>query len=192
MITGIFLLVACGGDTEKIQPEKMDLTESVYASVTVQPDSLYKVFASVNGILDEIYVEEGDSVQKEQEILKIVNTSPTLNSENAKLAFELARNNYSGNTAVLKSIQEDIDGAKLKLANDSVNYFRQKNLWEQKIGSKSQYENSKLAYDLARNTLGKLQNEYARTREELRTQLEQAENSYKSSLVTTGDQYVLI
>ena len=181
------LLFSCGSDSERIQPETMDLTESVYASVTIQPDSLYKVFATVNGILDELYVEEGDSVFKNQKLLKIVNTNPSLSSENAKLAFELAKNNYSGNAAVLNSIEEDLDAAKLKLANDSVNYCRQKNLWDQQIGSKAQYDNSKLAYDLSRSTLNRLQNEYARTKRELQTQLEQAQNQYKASLVTTGD-----
>ena len=187
IIASILLLASCNTNTEKIQPITMDLTESVYASVTVQPDSLYKVYTTVNGILDEIYVEEGDSVLKEDELLKIVNTNSSLSSENAKLAYELARNNYSGNSAVLKSMEEDIAAARLKLANDSVNYFRQKNLWDQKIGSKAQYDNSKLAYELSRNTLNRLQNEYSRTKKELRTRLDQAENQYKSSLVTFGD-----
>ena len=187
IIMSFCFLSSCNSKTERIQPQRMELTESVYASVTVQPDSLYKVHTTVSGILDELYVDEGDSVRNEQKLLKIVSTNSSLSSENAKLAYEQARNNYSGSSALLKSMEEDISTAKLKLANDSVNYFRQKNLWDQKIGSKAQYDNSKLAYELSRNTLSRLRNEFARTQQELRTLLEQAENQYQSSLVTQGD-----
>lgn len=183
----VILLFGCNSRNERIQPVELDLTESVYASATVQPDSLYKVYAAVNGILDEIYVEEGDTVSRGQRLMKIVNTNPSLTTENAKLAYELAQSNFSGSTGLLKSLREEIESAKLKLSNDSISYFRQKNLWEQKIGSKAEYDNRKLAYDISRRTLTRLENDYARTRNELQTQVEQAQNQYKSSLVTFGD-----
>ncbi|MBT8320705.1 MAG: efflux transporter periplasmic adaptor subunit, partial [Eudoraea sp.] len=34
-------------------PTRTKLTESVYSSVTVQPDSLYQVYAAVGGILEK-------------------------------------------------------------------------------------------------------------------------------------------
>ncbi len=180
-------LISCNSNEDKIQASHTRLTESVYASATVQPDSLYKVFAAVSGILDEIMVEEGDTVAKGEPLLKIVNTNSSLSSENARLAYDLAKSNYSGNTAVLKTLKDEIKAARLKLSNDSVSYFRQKNLWDQKIGSKAEYDNRKLAYDLSKNTLTRLENNYVRTKEELETQIQQAANQYKSALVTTGD-----
>ena len=53
-------LIACGKQDDKITPLKRDITESVYTSVTIQPDSLYQVYAIVAGILDKNLVEEGD------------------------------------------------------------------------------------------------------------------------------------
>ena len=38
----------------------------------------------------------------------------------------------------------EIKLAQLKLSSDSINYVRQKNLWDQKIGSKIDYDNRKL------------------------------------------------
>lgn len=67
------------------------MTESVYASATVQPDSMYQVHSVAMGILDKIWVEEGDKVAKGDHILQITNTSPELNKENARLSLELAR-----------------------------------------------------------------------------------------------------
>ena len=181
------LFVSCNSKDDRIQPERTNLTESVYASATVQPDSLYKAFAAVSGILDNILVEEGDTVTRGQPLMKIVNTGSSLSSDNAKLAYELAKSNYSGNSAILKTLEEEIAGARLKLSNDSVNYCRQKNLWDQQIGSKAEYDTRKLAYDLSKNTLVRLENNYSRTKEELETQFQQAGNQYKSALVTTGD-----
>ena len=55
------LMVACGSNQEKIAPEITTIRQSVYASATVQPDSLYQAYASVSGILDANKVAEGDT-----------------------------------------------------------------------------------------------------------------------------------
>ncbi|MEC7769702.1 MAG: efflux RND transporter periplasmic adaptor subunit [Bacteroidota bacterium] len=165
----------------------MPLTESVYASATVQPDSLYQAYSIVIGILDKTWVEEGDKVKKGDPILQITNTSPELNAENAKLSLQLARENYNGRAAVLTSIQDEIHAATLKLTNDSVNYYRQKNLWDQNIGSKVEYDNRKLNYELSRNNLDLLKRKYRQTKNELETQLKQSENNYRTSLTTSED-----
>lgn len=62
----IFFL-SCNNEQESINPVETTITESVYASVVIQPDSLYQAFAVVNGILDRILVEEGDTVKKRRD-----------------------------------------------------------------------------------------------------------------------------
>ncbi|SDR07285.1 efflux RND transporter periplasmic adaptor subunit [Flagellimonas zhangzhouensis] len=181
------LLFSCKDEKEKTYPKKMPLTESVYASATIQPDSLYQAYSKVLGILDKIWVEEGDTVNRGDPILQITNTSPELNVQNAQLALKLAQENYQGRAAVLTSIQDEINAAKLKLSNDSINYFRQKNLWDQNIGSKVEYDSKQLAYELSRSNLNLLQSKYTQTKNELETQLKQSENNYKSSLTNSGD-----
>lgn len=182
-----FLLISCSSDTEKILPAKIKMTESVYSSVTIQPDSLYHVYAAVGGILDNNLLEEGDLVSKGQPVLQIINNTPKLNTENARLALRLAKENYEGNATVLSGIKEEISAAQLSLQNDSINFFRQKNLWEQQIGSKIDFDNRKLAYELSQNRLLLLKNKYKRSKNELETQLRQAQNNYKTSLIATKD-----
>lgn len=183
----LLLIVSCGEQREKIFPKKVTLTESVYASVTVQPDSLYQVYAAVAGILENNLVEEGDTVQKGTPLLQIINNTPKLNTENAKLALQLARENYNGSSAILRSLEDEIQAATLTFQNDSINYFRQQRLWEQNIGSKVEYDNRKLAYQLSRNSLNLLKNSYARTKNELHTQVQQATNNVKTSQIATED-----
>jgi multidrug efflux pump subunit AcrA (membrane-fusion protein) len=178
---------SCGGKQEKIFPTRINLTESVYASVTVQPDSLYQAYAPVAGILDRNLLDEGDLVSKGTPMIQIVNSTPKLNTDNARLALQLAQENYYGSSAVLRSLEDEIQSAILTFKNDSMNYIRQKRLWDQNIGSKVQFENQKLAYEISGNNLKRLKNKYVQTKNELSTQVQQALNNYNTSKLTTQD-----
>jgi multidrug resistance efflux pump len=103
------------------------------------------------------------------------------------LALQLAEENYKGSAAVLKNIRDQIEAAELSLANDSINYFRQKSLWDQQIGSKVEYDNRKLAYELSQKNLNSLINQYERSSNELRTQMEQASNNFRDAQESTRD-----
>jgi multidrug efflux pump subunit AcrA (membrane-fusion protein) len=187
IIMGILVFISCGSDREKIRPVKTTITESVYSSVTIQPDSLYMAFASVGGILDKNLVEEGDPIKKGAAISQIINAAPKLNTRNALLNLELAQQNYLGSNAILKGLQDQIQAATLQLQNDSINYFRQKKLWEQRIGSQAEYDNRKLAYELSRNTLTLRKSSYEQTKNELETKYKQAQNNYETSKIATND-----
>ena len=137
--------------------------------------------------MDQNLVEEGDEVSKGTPLVQVTNNAPKLNTENARLSLQLAQKNYYGDIPVLQSIEDEIKASALRVKDDSINYYRQRNLWEQNIGSKIIYENKKLAFELSKNTLALLLNKYDRTKEELKTQLQQAQNNYQSSLTNTGD-----
>lgn len=186
-ITGLFFMLSCKNQKEKILPQKTRLTESVYASATIQPDSLYQVYAAVGGILERNLVEEGDLVQKGTSLVQIMNNAPKLNTENAKLTLQLAVENFSGSSAILIGLEDEIQAGSLNFQNDSINFFRQKRLWEQQIGSKVEFDNRNLAFELSRNNLNLLKSRYAHTKNELRTQVQQARNSYESSQINTKD-----
>ena len=183
----VFIVFSCSNKDNGIKPELKELTESVYASVVIQPDSLYQAYAIVSGILESNSVEGGDLVKKGQSLIQITNNTPKLNTENAKLTLDLAKENYNGSAAILAGIEDEIAATNLKFKNDSVNYFRQKNLWEQQIGSKAEYDSRKLNYQLSLNNLNVLKSRYNRTKNELATTLKQAENNYRSSQINTKD-----
>lgn len=182
-----FFLISCNGREKKILPKETGITEAVYSSVIIQPDSLYQAFAAVNGIVENNLLEEGDLVKKGDPIVQIINSSPKLNTENARVALELARKNYEGQTAILKGIEEELRSARVQYLNDSVNFMRQKKLWEQGIGSKTAFETREMAFDISASSLEILRNKYSRTKNELQTQLRQAENNYRLSQINTTD-----
>ncbi|WP_298370575.1 HlyD family efflux transporter periplasmic adaptor subunit [uncultured Lutibacter sp.] len=187
IISAFQLFYSCDNSEEKFSPIKQDMVESVYASVIIQPDSLYNVHSIVSGILEFNFVKEGDLVNKNDLLLQISNTTPLLNTKNAKLAFNLAKENYEGSAAILDGIKDEIIAADLKFKNDSINYFRQKRLWDKGIGSNIEFDAKKLNFRLSKNNLQLLEGKYNRTKKELLSILQQAENNYKSSKNNTED-----
>jgi multidrug efflux pump subunit AcrA (membrane-fusion protein) len=181
-------LLSCSEESEiTISPEIKTITESVYSSVTIQPDSMYEVFSIVTGILDKQLVNEGDLVTINQPLFQITNNNSKLNTENSKLAMDIARDNYKGENAVLTDMFNEIKLAQLKLSSDSINYVRQKNLWNQKIGSKIDYDNRKLQFETSKSTVQTLFNKFERTSIQLKQQYQQAANNYEASLTMTND-----
>lgn len=188
LLTGILILQAgCRTRQETISPQVQDITESVYASATVQPDSMYLAHAVVTGILEQNLVEEGQLVQAGAVLLRVTDRSPELTTENARLQMELAMANYSGENSVLKDLSAQIRSAELTYRDDSLNYRRQEKLWAQQIGSKAAFEARQLAYERSRNQLTQLQGEYRRMEYELRTKMDQARNAYESSRATSEE-----
>ena len=187
LISCLVVFYSCEKRGETYKPSIMDVTEAVYSSVTIQPDSLYEVYASVNGIVQSVELAEGDSVSKGDLLLRISNTVPELNAQNAKLALDQAQINAGKNSSILGSIQDEIKSARLKLENDELNYTRQKSLWEKGVGSKSELERKKLAFESSSNQFKILQSKLKRTKLDLRTQLNQAAVRYQSALSSSRD-----
>ncbi|WP_339709384.1 HlyD family efflux transporter periplasmic adaptor subunit [uncultured Kriegella sp.] len=187
VIFSIVLFFSCKSKKDGITPKRTTLVESVYASALVQPDSLYEVYSAVAGILDRQLVNEGDTVIKGQQLFQIFNKMPDLNRENAKLSLQQAKEDYSGNAAVLAGLQKELQTAQLKFQNDSVNFMRQQRLWEQKIGSQAEFEVKKLNYEASANTLEQLNNRYLRTQNDLQSRVRQADNNYQSAIINTKD-----
>lgn len=181
------LTFGCGSEEDGIKARVGTITESVYASVTLQPDSMYDANAPISGIVDEVFVKEGDEINKGDALVKIKNEAPELSKQNAQLALELARSNYSGQSTVLQGLDQQLEIAKINLKLDSTNYKRQRRLWNQGIGTALELDNRKKAYEVSSKTYLNLLNEYERTKNELLTKLRQAQNDYKKAQVAEND-----
>lgn len=146
----IGLLFSCGKKTETIKPTEASITESIYASGIIKSKDQYQAFATVNGIVEQIFVTEGDSVKKGDPILLISNEAQRLNKENAELAAQFA--DYNANQGKLNEAKQFVELSKNKMKNDSALFFRQKNLWQDQIGTKVELEQRELAYQNSKTT----------------------------------------
>ena len=190
-LTYLILIIAlswsCSSKPKHINPKLSNLTESVYSSVTIQPDSLYDVYAAINGILDQFLVSEGDTVQVGQPIAQVINTMPKLNAQNAQVALQLAQQNAGSNSTILGSIKDEIKTAELNAQNARINYERQQSLWDQKIGSKAQLDAVKLAHETAQTQVKMLKDKLKRSQYELNAALHQARIQYQTATTNTQD-----
>jgi HlyD family secretion protein len=143
------LLLACGKKQETSFPTVGPITESIYASGVLKAADQYQAFVAVNGIVNELLVQEGDSVHVGSPLVRITNETQRYNAENAALAANF--NDFSANQGKLEDAKLGIESAKNKFRVDSSLYYRQKNLWNQQIGTKVDFELKELAYQTSKS-----------------------------------------
>lgn len=145
----LVLFSSCQSSEETIKPEIKPVSQSVYASGIIKSENQYQAYVTVNGIIEEIYVKEGDSIKAGQPILRVSNEVQQLNLENARLNAEF--NNLSANQGKLNEAAESIDFLRNKMKNDSSLFSRQQKLWEQNVGTKIDLEQRELAFQNSKN-----------------------------------------
>ena len=143
------MLFSCGKKQETSLPSLGPITESIYASGVLKTADQYQAYVTVNGIISQIIVKEGDSVHIGSPLVSITNETQRFAAENASLAANF--NDFSANSGKLDEAKLVIESAKNKFKLDSALYFRQKNLWEQQIGTKVDLEIKELAFQTSKS-----------------------------------------
>ncbi|GAB3551201.1 efflux RND transporter periplasmic adaptor subunit [Spirosoma fluminis] len=172
---------SCNRGSEGVSPTYKALTEAVYASGNVYPRNEYTVTADANGVLEQRLVNEGDSVRKNQLLFVLESASEDARRAAAATVFRQAQANLRGNSPVLTELEVQVRNARVRQANDSVNYARFKELYQQNATSRAELERAELNYTVSRNNLRAQLNTLARTRDQLRLDVE----NNRSQLVTT-------
>jgi HlyD family secretion protein len=140
----LLLVSSCDKKQESTQARVQDITESVYASGTIKSVNQYQVFSTVNGIIRNKLVTEGDIVKKGQPLFRILNEASQLNTQNARLAAEYS--SVAANANKLNELLANIEMAQTKLQTDSSLLQRQRNLWAQQIGTRNELDLRELSF----------------------------------------------
>lgn len=144
IFAGLWLLMACSKKEESISPTTGNITESIYASGTIKSANQYQAYVSVSGIIEDIYVQEGQAVEVGTPLLRISNETQKFNLENAKLSANF--NDLANNQGKLVEAEAIVQTSKSKLKLDSSLFVRQKALWAQQVGTRVAYEQAELNY----------------------------------------------
>lgn len=180
-IVFILLLISCGQKQKEVTPQTKQLTEAVYASGTLVPEEDYKVAAATDGYLTQINVEEGSQVQKAQ-LLFVVNNSAKEAGLAAALALADKTNALTGSSSpVLKALYDNLSTANLRLYNDSLQYVRYRNLYEQNAIAQSSFEKWQQQYLTTKKEKDALTEQIAAQRLSFHIQQQQAANSVRLS-----------
>ena len=190
LFTVMSVLVSCSDEREFVMVEKSPIVESVYSSVVVEPLDMYRVNSLVTGYIDKIYALPGDEVSEGDILFHVRDVQGTSSANNARLSYELAQKNYNGDVNMIDEMKLDLSSANLKRQNDSINYFRNKQLFEKNILTKVELEQSELLYSSSKNNYLSLLNRVRRMETELKTSLKQSKNNYQATLSRSDDAVV--
>ena len=138
------MLFGCKEKLESISPIVEPITESVYASGIIESEDQYQVFPSVNGIIQKVFITEGDKVNLKSKLFSIFNESSQINRENAELNAKFS--DINANSTKINDLKLAIELAKNKMLNDSLNLSRQKVLFSKEVIPSTQLEQSELIY----------------------------------------------
>jgi len=124
-------------DTEK--PFKSNIVKKTVATGKVTPLEEVEIKPQISGIIDKIYVEEGEEVKKGDLIAKV----------------RVVPNEQS-----LSSARGRIGSIQIQLNNAKISYDRNKGLYDKGVISRSDFENVELAYNQAKQDLQNANNDY--------------------------------
>lgn len=183
----IFLLMfaACSEKIQTLSPTESAITESIYASGIIKSDNQYSVYAKVNGIVDQVYVQSGDFVIKGSPILSIYNDAQRLTNENAKLTADFYT--FNSNVKQLNELKNQIEIAKLKMQNDSSLFERQKKLRAANAGTAIEYEASELKFQASASNYQSALTNYEEYKRQLSFNSTQAQRNVQISGLAEKD-----
>lgn len=130
--------------TEKVM--RRTITEVVSASGKIQPEVEVKISADVSGEIVELHVREGDQVSKGQLLAKINPDIYTSMLERMSAALNTAKAN-------LANMRSRLTQAESQFNKTELNYNRNKQLFDNKAISTSDFESIKSAYEVSRAEL---------------------------------------
>jgi HlyD family secretion protein len=144
------IFFSCKSKVESTKPTIESISESIYASGIIKSKNQYEAYATVNGVIENLFVTEGDTVKKGTPILSIYNDTQELNKENAQLSASFS--DFNANQGRLNEASSVIAFSRNKMKSDSTLFSRQTDLWQQQVGTKVELEQRELAYQNSKNT----------------------------------------
>ncbi len=183
----LFLVFSCGDDRISIQPSTKPMVEAVYSSVVLAPLDVYKVNASISGYLESVKIEEGQLVNKGAILFTISSQPILLTEKNAALTYQNAQRALVQNESVLDELKIELQTARYKMQNDSMQAGRASVLFDKNAISKMERDNLILAYMASKNTVNSLKKRLIRTQNDLQNQVQQAKNNLTASESRSGD-----
>lgn len=146
----LWLFSACTTQKDPVKPVISNITVSLYASANVKAKDQYTVLSTVPGIIRRIYFEPGDLVKKGDILMTLENKEAQLNAANARQVLDFTTTNSQANSDRLAEANYQVQAAKEKYELDSALYYRQKNLWQQNIGTRLEFDQRRLAFSTSK------------------------------------------
>lgn len=153
LLIAALLATGCGRQTTATQPVRKDITETIFASGTLEPEDKYHLTAQTDGYLVALYFDEGDTVHPGQILAVIENQPNNISAQSAAELFDIAAYNISPEAPALKQATLNIQLAKEKAQQDSLQAARYEKLMQSHSVSKLEWETAQLAHKSSQTAL---------------------------------------
>lgn len=163
-----FLLFSCKKKLEETKPTVGTITESVYASGIIKSENQYTLFSTVSGILKKIDVVAGQTITKDQLLFELENDKAELNTENARLTYQLSQNDNHYIQDKISEMEIKIQLAREKLLVDKSFYDRNNRIKQYNIISEVDFEKVALAYKSSQLNLQTSQKQLSQLKAQLK------------------------
>lgn len=191
-VVSVCVIIICASCSHQtiIHPQKKDIVETVYASGKIISNNEYNVYALSSGTVIKKLVKEGDTVTKDEILYVIKNDAPASRLEAAQTNYKIAQANLSSQSSVLNDLKLSMQSAKTKYINDSSQYFRLKNLWEENIGTKSNLDAAYTQYSISRNQQQSAEEKYYSTLNDLNVALHAAQSQLTGAQTDLSNYFI--
>jgi HlyD family secretion protein len=179
LILGL-LLWSCGKEKPQLaQPEIAKLTEAVYASGTLVPESEYRVMSVSDGIITSVRIKAGDVVKTGSLLFSLSNSNLMANVNAAQQLLNKTLPLTSDAAPQLRELRNRLQNAQAKLRFDSLQFKRFSSLWESEAISKREFEQAQLQYESSQREVQALQQQIRQVNLNAALQTQQAENQVR-------------
>ncbi len=181
----LYLFFSCSNKEETIHPTEEKIIESVYASGIIKSKNQYQVYSTTNAIIKEVFVTEGDIVKKGDPLFQLSDEKALLNKSSANIAAEYTTPLY--NADKLAELKLDIETAKARMENDASLLDKQRNLWNEGIGTKNELQQRELNYSNSSNNYNAAQLRFNQIEKQLKLQAKQSKTNIAIANSNTND-----
>jgi len=137
-----------------------EVKKFVYASGYVEPEDFVLVKAEVSGIVEVVYVKEGDKVKKGQVLAKISAQELESSIRDLQARLSLVEERLREDSPYLRSLKEKVEASELQLRQAEREYERRRDLAERGLIPKEQLEKFKTTYEIHRREYEANLNQY--------------------------------
>lgn len=181
------LFWGCAKDKSKeTHPEIATITEAVYASGTLVPESEYKVMSASDGIISSVRVKAGDLVQAGTLLFSLSNANLNANVAAAQQVLDKTRPLTADAAPQIRELRDRLQNARAKLHFDSTQERRYVRLIDQEAVSQRELEQAQLQLQISQREVLTIQQQLRQVNLNAALQAQQAENQLR--LANTSQQ----
>lgn len=147
-----FVLVSCS-KSETTSPVRKNLSEAVFGNGYLEQEEEYILASTGNGVITELPISEGDSVETGSFIAAIRSDFQTAQLRDANSIYRDAKKNAEVNSPQLVQLRAQKMQTENQLKLDKTNYLRYQELRKKNVVSQLDFEKAELQYQ---NTLENL------------------------------------